>query len=89
MPRTARASAFTGNTGPRNPPAITFASRALPTLPGSVDAPMIATESGRRRLATLRASDPSSRALRTARSASVGSIANSTCTVDPSKLRLS
>ncbi len=82
-----RAGPLTGNTGPVNPPAMMLASNAFPTFFGSVDAPMTATEAGRSRLATLRASDARSRALRTDSRASVGSMVNSTCTVEPSKLR--
>ena len=48
---------------------------------------MTATEAGVRTLARLRASAAVSRALRTLVNASVGSIANSRCRVDPSKER--
>src|SRR5699024_2381174 len=81
------ASEFTGYTGPEKPLAMRLRNTVWPILPTWSDAPITATEPGLSTRATLRASAAASREFRTLASASVGSMANSRCRLEPSNDR--
>ena len=87
-PRTERASALTGKTGPAKLPRNRCSRIAWPILDGSVDAPITATDDGCSALCTLRASARCSRESRTASDRSVGSMSNSRCSTPSAKARL-
>ena len=83
---TCRAARFTGYTGPSKPPSTRQRSTSWPTVIGSRLAPTTATEPGRRRRATERASASRARSAMRSTPSAVGSIPRVTSTTPSAKV---